>query len=394
MSDTASTPHVVIVIPCYRQAEFLPEAVASVCAQTYRDLEIVIVDDGSPDDTAVVAERLAAAHTRRAIRLLCQPNQGLSASRNNGIAESSAECALVLDADDLIGPTFVEDCVRVLDARPDISIAYGTQRYFGEISEYPPMPEYDLGQLTRTNLFPCTALFRRRAWADVGGYDERLTSYEDWDFWLGCGERGHFGLYVPHSVFYYRKRRDSMLANAYKRDKHLKAQLVLYHPVLFSREQAAWARGVLEGNAQALGVHAPLVVIPALGETATRGCRSGGAVDRARRFATLAVADEILERPRLLAAYCAVFNDDDDASLVICGTHEQLALLGTLVEMLGLDGRKAADLLGVTVDDIPSNIVLAATKVDALLTLRPLRLPVPLPRVDEVRVHELRRLAQ
>ena len=168
-----STPRVTVVIPCYRQAEFLSDSVASVCAQSFVDLEIVIVDDGSPDDTAEVAERLAAAYPNRRIRLLRQANQGLSASRNNGIAAAAGEYVLPLDADDLIAPTFVEDCVRVLDARTDVSIAYGTQRYFGELNEFPPMPEYDLALLTRRNLFPCTALVRRQAWTEVGGFDEQ-----------------------------------------------------------------------------------------------------------------------------------------------------------------------------------------------------------------------------
>ena len=388
-----SSPRVAVVIPCYRQTEFLPATVASVCAQTYGELEIVIVDDGSPDDTAAVAERLAGAHTERPIRLLRQANQGLSASRNNGIAATSGEYVLVLDADDLIAPTFVEDCVQVLDTRPDVSIAYGQQRYFGEENEFTQMPEYDFTLLTRRNLFPCTALYRRQAFTDVGGYNERMTSYEDWDFWLGCGERGHFGVFVPHAVFCYRKRNGSMLAEARARDTQLKAQIVLNHPLLFSPEQAAWAQGVLAGDPAGLRADRFLHIIPELGEVATRPRRSAGAIDGARRFATLAVADELLERPDLLAGYGEVFGGHDDATLVICGTHDHLASLGPLVERLGLDGADAADLIGIPVEDGPAGLVPAAARVDAILTGRPIPLPVPVPRVDGARVFELRRLA-
>ena len=388
-----SSSRVAVVIPCYAQAEFLPATVASVCAQTYGELEIVIVDDGSPDDTAVVADRLATAHTERSVRVLRQRNQGLSASRNHGIAATSAEYVLVLDSDDLIAPTFVEDCVRVLDARPDISIAYGQQRYFGEENGYPRMPEYDFVLLTTRNLFPCTALCRRRAFDEVGGYNERMTSYEDWDFWIGCGERGHFGQFVPHAVFCYRKRKGSMLAYARARDTQLKAQIVLNHPLLFSPEQAAWAQGVLAGESASIGADRYLHIIPALGEMATRPRRSGGAIDGARRFATLAVADEVLERPELLAGYGDVFGGHDDATLVIAGTHEHLASLGPLVERLGLHGADAADLIGVPVDEHPSSLIPAAARVDAVLTGRPVRLPVQLPRVDVARVAELRSLA-
>ncbi len=384
---------VAVIIPCYRQAHFLAATVASVCAQTYTDLEIVIVDDGSPDDTAVVAERLAAAFGERAIRLVKQHNQGLAASRNNGIAATSAEYVLVLDSDDLIAPTFVEDCVRVLDARPDLSIAYGQQRYFGDENQFTQMPEYDFVLLTRRNLFPCTALYRRRAFDEVGGYNERMTSYEDWDFWLGCGERGHFGAFVPHAVFCYRKRNGSMLAEARSRDTLLKAQIVLNHPLLYSPQQAAWARGVLAGDADSLHADRFLHIVPELGEMATRPRRSGGAIDGARRFATLAAADEVLERPELLAGYGEVFGGHDDATLVIAGTHDHLASLGPLVERLGLDGADTADLVGLPVQEGPAGLVPVAACVDALLTGRPLRLPVPLPRVDDARVAQLRALA-
>lgn len=390
----AVTPaRVVVVIPCYEQAGFLPDTVASVCAQTYHELEIVVVDDGSPDDTAEVTERLAAAHPNRAIRLLRQANQGLAPSRNRGIEASSAEYVLPLDADDLIGPAFIEACVRELDARPDVSIAYGSLRYFGEIDEFHAPSEYDLVALTHGNLFPCTALYRRRAWAEVGGYDEGLTSYEDWDFWLGCGERGHLGVYVPRPVFYYRKRKGSMLVeHAYKRDQTLKAKLVLNHPVLFSPQQATWARGVLDGEPQALQIGAEVCVIPALGSGGAVPRRSGGAFDGARRLAVLAVASEVLDRPELLRAFDAVFGGGADATLVIGGTPDQLGRLGDLVDELGLDSDHAADLLGVVLDPDHDGLGRAAAKVDAILTEQTLVLPVPLPRFDADRLGALRRL--
>jgi hypothetical protein len=142
-----------------------------------------------------------------------------------------------------------------------------------------------------------------------------------------------------------------------------------------------------------IGADRYLHLMPALGEMATRPRRSGGAIDGARRFATLAAADEVLERPELLAGYGEVFGGHDDATLVIAGTHDHLASLGPLVERLGLDGADAADLLGLPVGDGPAGLVPVATRVDALLTSRPIALPVPVPRVDGGRIHELRRLS-
>ena len=200
-------------------------------------------------------------------------------------------------------------------------------------------------------------------------------------------------LFVPHAVFCYRKRIGSMLADARARDTQLKAQIVLNHPLLFSPEQAVWAQGVLAGDPVSIGADRHLHIIPGLGDMATRPRRSGGAIDGARRFATLAAADEMLERPELLAGYGDVFGGHDDATLVIAGGHEHLTSLGPLVERLGLDGADAADLVGLPVDEGAAGLVPVAARVDALLTRRPLRLPVPLPRVDDARIHELRRLA-
>ena len=115
--DRPST-RIAVVIPCYNHAHFLPEAVASVRAQTFERLELVIVDDGSPDNTAEVASRLIADNPERQIRLVRQRNQGLPASRNRGIETTDAEYILTLDADDRIAPDFVERCVAGLDDHP------------------------------------------------------------------------------------------------------------------------------------------------------------------------------------------------------------------------------------------------------------------------------------
>ncbi|MEI6226502.1 MAG: glycosyltransferase, partial [Deltaproteobacteria bacterium] len=100
-------PTVSVVIPCFRQAHYLEECVASVVAQESRDWEIVIVDDGSPDDTAEVAHRIIERHPDRAIRLVRQANGGLADARNAGVRESRGAYVLPLDADDLLDPRMI-----------------------------------------------------------------------------------------------------------------------------------------------------------------------------------------------------------------------------------------------------------------------------------------------
>src|SRR5215210_2105808 len=99
---SAGTPLVSVIIPCYNQAHFLGEAIESVLGQSYPNFEIVVVDDGSPDDTAEVAARYPE------VRYICQDNQGLSAARNTGLGQSEGEYVVFLDADDRLLPEALE----------------------------------------------------------------------------------------------------------------------------------------------------------------------------------------------------------------------------------------------------------------------------------------------
>jgi hypothetical protein len=382
-----------VVIPCYRQAHFLAEAVQSVCAQTYQDLEIVIVDDGSPDDTAEVAGRLIAAHPERRIRLIQQDNQGLPASRNRGIAASDAEYLVPLDADDKLAPRYVELKLAALDAHPEVAIADGDHHTFGADSQLILHSEYDIGRLARGNQIGVASMFRRRAWEDVGGYDEAMcthngVAYEDWDFWLGCAERGHTAIRVGSALFYYRVRPDSMFRQV--NDQRSKAQIVLNHPVLYSPEQAAWARGVVDHDPDASAIDGAPYEVPLLGNPPAAMVRSGGAIDGARGLATLALAQELIEQPEILRAYCATFSGTDDATLVVLGGRDRLTELGTLLRELGQDGADDADVIGLEVAADGAELMRAAAMVDVLLTRTSHRLPVPLPRVDDADLGDLR----
>jgi glycosyltransferase involved in cell wall biosynthesis len=245
-------PRVSVVIPCYKQARFLPEAVHSVLAQSFRSFEVVVVDDGSPDDTVAVTRRLQRFHRDVCIRLVRKPNGGLSSARNAGVAFSKGELILPLDADDSIHPTYLERLVAALDEHPELSIAYGAQQNFGADETFHRHDPYDFRSEILQNIIGVASMFRRTAWEAVGGYCEELDSYEDWDFWIGCGERGHHAIHVPGAVFNYRVRPNSMFAQAVDRDRQLKAKIVLRHPFLYTAEQRRWANAILAGDPGAL----------------------------------------------------------------------------------------------------------------------------------------------
>ena len=231
-----SRPTVSVIIPCYGQAGYLGEAVASVVAQTFTDWEIVVVDDGSPDDTAEKAQRLVAAHPDRRIRLLRQVNQGLPSARNNGIAASTGRYILPLDADNLLMPEMLEKTVALLEAEPSVAIAYTDYERFGKESRRNDTGVWNIDALAFSNQLEACSLFRREVWGAVGGYNPNMRwGYEDWDFWIGAAEHGFVGKRIPEPLFRYRIKPSSMYVKA-RRHHHgeLMRQIALNHPALFT----------------------------------------------------------------------------------------------------------------------------------------------------------------
>lgn len=234
--ESTALPVVVsVVIPCYEQAQFLTEAVDSVIGQTFTDWEIVIVDDGSTDPTAAVAEALIAAHPDRRMRLVRQPNQGLSAARNGGIAASSGRFILTLDADDILLPEMLERTVGLLEREPGVAIAYTDEHHFGAVDRIVPTSDWDTDLQRRRNLFSATALYRREVWTAVGGYDTAMRrGYEDWDFWIGAAERGFVGRRIREPLYGYRVKPSSMVIGAKALNVELRRQIARNHPLVYT----------------------------------------------------------------------------------------------------------------------------------------------------------------
>jgi predicted O-linked N-acetylglucosamine transferase (SPINDLY family)/glycosyltransferase involved in cell wall biosynthesis len=228
-------PLVSVVIPCYNQAQYLSEAVESVAAQTYRQWEILIVNDGSPDSTTAVAQALIQQNPSFRIRLIEKQNGGLSDARNAGVRFAKGSYILPLDADDKIAPTFLAQAVALLEEHPGIAIAYTDWVYFGAHTTKRAALDYDFERLAKKeNLFTCTSLYRKAAWEAVGGYNTNMTrGVEDWDFWISCGEKGYVGKRIPESLFFYRAKEGSMIHTLQPHLSAMFARIVLNHPGLY-----------------------------------------------------------------------------------------------------------------------------------------------------------------
>jgi glycosyltransferase involved in cell wall biosynthesis len=199
---------VAVVVPCYNQGPWLPEALASVRRQTFQDLEVVVVDDGSDDvDTVAVLARVE----RDGVKVLRIERRGLPGARNAGIRASAAELICCLDADDILEPAWIATAAEVLDRNPDTHFVSHWLVAFGDESWTWRPQRCDLATLLDMNTVNGAAVVRRRALDAVGLFDESLTrGCEDWDLWIRMTERGFRGRIVPEVMFRYRRHAGSM----------------------------------------------------------------------------------------------------------------------------------------------------------------------------------------
>lgn len=188
-----------VVVPCYKYANYLPECIESLVNQTYPIHEIIIVDDGSPDDTIQVAQSLIEKYKNSNIILVTKENGGLSSARNAGIEIATGDWIMCLDADDKIVPAAIEEHVKLIE--DEKTIAQCSLMEFGDRHiSYVPQPT-SLERIMQSNTVFCNAMFSKNMWEEVGGYDESETmrfGYEDWEFWLRMLKAG---CYVRTSDF-------------------------------------------------------------------------------------------------------------------------------------------------------------------------------------------------
>jgi glycosyltransferase involved in cell wall biosynthesis len=202
-SDDVAGPLVTVIVVCHNYGRYLAEAIDSALAQTYSPLEVLVIDDGSSDDSVAVASRYADR-----IRLLTQANVGLERTVNRAVAAATGTLFCLLSADDAYAPTYVATLVSALHARNGADFAFSRARFFGAragLTRTFPFSAYHVAR--RLNYVNGCALTRREDFLEVGGYSEDLgdLALEDWDFWLKMIEAGKRGTYVPQPLLRWRR---------------------------------------------------------------------------------------------------------------------------------------------------------------------------------------------
>lgn len=240
------TPKVSIIIPCYNYGNYLAEAVESCVDQTWVHTEIIIVNDGSTDNTKFVAQTLIDKYPEKTIKLIDQKNMGLPISRNNAVAMSTGDYILPLDADDIFEPQMCEQCVNLLETEPEVSIAYTACRYFGDVDKIADwIRPWDYRSLCKKDILCYASMYRRDLWERIGGYSPGMSGgYEDWEFWIRAGRNGFSGKLIPEPFFLHRIHGHTMYDRAFLRDIELKSKIVINNQACYSQETILWATEV------------------------------------------------------------------------------------------------------------------------------------------------------
>jgi glycosyltransferase involved in cell wall biosynthesis len=191
MSDAMRARKVSVILPTYNRATLLGTAIESVLGQSFHDLELIVVDDGSTDDTETLVRRYRDSDER--VRYLRQENRGISAAMNAGIRAASGQMIARIDSDDRWLPDLLETEVSILEARPEIGLVYSRGQWVDQdlnplstiVGQTLHFPNDTLRSMLWSDATcSITVVARRECFDRAGVFDESLATSEDWDMWL------------------------------------------------------------------------------------------------------------------------------------------------------------------------------------------------------------------
>lgn len=253
-TDSASRgevcPLVSVVVTCFNYGHLLRECISSVAAQNYPNIEVIIVNDGSSDNTSSVAEACRTEFANVAIRIISQANSGQPAiARNVGIRSAMGVYVLPLDADDRISPEYISKAASLLSADSATDIIFADSLYLRDgVATRNPGGPFNLKTLTRHNTLVYCCLYRRTLWERVGGYRENIRGYEDWDFWVASALAGAKARHLADIGLQYTDKDGGVYSQTTKHHDRRVAQLRLNNQGAFRPFEIEQARHILANH--------------------------------------------------------------------------------------------------------------------------------------------------
>ena len=195
--------NVSIIISVYNKSNFIVECLDSICSQTYQNWECIIVNDGSTDNSETIIKNYIINDNR--FKYLYQQNSGVSEARNNGIKYCNGDYIIPLDGDDKLHPSFIDKCINCFKRDKNLKLVTCEGEYFDAHIGKIELPMIDLRKLPVSNMFFCTAMFRKSDFENTRGYVcNQSAGMEDWLFWIEFLKEGDKVYRLPETLFYYR----------------------------------------------------------------------------------------------------------------------------------------------------------------------------------------------
>ena len=278
-----------VIMPCYNAEKHLPASLASVAEQKYRDFELIAVNDGSVDGTLDLLHEFSRRHPW--VTVIDQENRGLPSARNRGLAHSRGKYVAFLDSDDTWSSEFLLDMTECLESHPDCVLAYcGWQNVGlpgGRSDPFVP-PDYENEHKLESFLTGCrwpvhAALTRKSAVLNVGGFDEKLQSCEDYDLWLRIAPFQKI-VRVPRVHAYYRHHNYGQMSDNAQRmalyNYHVQKRFIHNNPKVGETIGNKKAHAIVAGELNHKALHAFWHGDPATARTLFRKLAKEGYLTR------------------------------------------------------------------------------------------------------------------
>lgn len=225
-------PLVSVVIPCYNDAQYIEQSVYSALNQTYKHIEVIVVDDGSNTETKTILKKIEPNITK----LITQENKGQSTARNVGIKEAKGEYILILDSDDFIEYSFCEKAVEIFVKNEDIKIvtSYSNRIIDNKVLDFYKPRGGKIEDFMFINGAMGSCMFKKEDWENVEGYDEEMRNgFEDWEFYIRLLKEGGECFVLNDTLFNYRLRENSTTTSANKIKYDLLEKIIIKHKDIY-----------------------------------------------------------------------------------------------------------------------------------------------------------------